>query len=431
MLGRAGGAARAATIARRRARVGSCVTYAELLQRLVGAAALRRCGRGSTSVRGAAWRRSAIRERSLRGRPRRRDQRQGLDGGDDRGGLRAAGVRVGLYTSPHLLRFTERIAIDGAEIERERAAALARARARARREASATFFEVATAMAFVAFAEARVDVAVLEVGLGGRLDATNVVERPLVRGRDVGRARSHRRARRDAGGDRAREGGHLEARRAGAVTPAHDEAAAAVLQAEAERVGRDADRAASGATSTTPGCRRWRSPARTSDGTRRWRGARSESSASASGDRRRARATCMAGAARAAVADGAGRRRAQRRGRARAGGGVARRATGRWWSASSPTRMRARSWSRWSARAARVIVTAPPSPRALPAAELAQAGAGRDGGAGSRGGAGDGGGRARSSWPDRSSSSARRGALVLGEAADADRRAGPGRRQKL
>jgi dihydrofolate synthase/folylpolyglutamate synthase len=92
--------------------------------------------------------------------------------------LCAAGRKTGLYTSPHLHRFTERIRIGGQELAPEAAAELG-----ARVLASApelTFFEVVTAMALVAFAEARVDVAILETGLGGRLDATNVVEKPRV-----------------------------------------------------------------------------------------------------------------------------------------------------------------------------------------------------------------------------------------------------------
>jgi dihydrofolate synthase/folylpolyglutamate synthase len=95
--------------------------------------------------------------------------------------LGRAGHRVGLYTSPHLLRFTERIRIAGQELAPERVVALAtRLReAEARCPRSPTFFECATALALVAFAEARVDAAVLEVGLGGRLDATNVVDKWL------------------------------------------------------------------------------------------------------------------------------------------------------------------------------------------------------------------------------------------------------------
>ena len=93
--------------------------------------------------------------------------------------LRSAGLRVGLYTSPHLLRFTERILVGAQEIDKE---AVARLAARVREASSGlplTFFEVVTAIGFEHFAHEHVDAAVVEVGLGGRLDATNVVE-PLV-----------------------------------------------------------------------------------------------------------------------------------------------------------------------------------------------------------------------------------------------------------
>lgn len=89
--------------------------------------------------------------------------------------LRVAGLRVGLYTSPHLLRFTERIQVSGREMDR---ADVGRLAARVRAAASGlpvTFFEATTALGFLHFAEARVDAAVVEVGLGGRLDATNVL----------------------------------------------------------------------------------------------------------------------------------------------------------------------------------------------------------------------------------------------------------------
>jgi dihydrofolate synthase/folylpolyglutamate synthase len=93
--------------------------------------------------------------------------------------LRAAGFRTGLYTSPHLVHFCERIRIAGEPIAEHRAAALLEEIVRrvpwALRDDGLTYFELATAMAFLAFASA-VDVAVVEVGLGGRLDATNVVE---------------------------------------------------------------------------------------------------------------------------------------------------------------------------------------------------------------------------------------------------------------
>lgn len=92
--------------------------------------------------------------------------------------LSAAGYRVGLYSSPHLVELTERIRVGAAEIER---AEVVRLTAEIRAAATAhgidlTFFEFLTAMAFLHFARSEVDVAVVEVGLGGRLDATNVVD---------------------------------------------------------------------------------------------------------------------------------------------------------------------------------------------------------------------------------------------------------------
>ncbi|MEP7116324.1 MAG: folylpolyglutamate synthase/dihydrofolate synthase family protein [Acidobacteriota bacterium] len=97
--------------------------------------------------------------------------------------LTRTGQVVGLYTSPHLFRLEERIAIDGVPVsEAAFAGAVAQVFAAVDRlvasgalAAVPTFFEVSTAAAFVAFAEARVDVAVIEVGLGGRFDATNVL----------------------------------------------------------------------------------------------------------------------------------------------------------------------------------------------------------------------------------------------------------------
>ena len=96
--------------------------------------------------------------------------------------LAAAGYRVGLYTSPHLVDFRERIRVNGELIAEDRVAALTDAlRAACPPGLSPTFFEFTTAMAFRHFADSAVDVAVLEVGLGGRYDATNVVT-PLVSG---------------------------------------------------------------------------------------------------------------------------------------------------------------------------------------------------------------------------------------------------------
>lgn len=89
--------------------------------------------------------------------------------------LTAAGYRTGLNTSPHLVSFRERIRVDGAALpEAELRETLARLRPTLE-EVEATFFETATVLAFAAFAEREVDVAVFEVGLGGRLDATNVI----------------------------------------------------------------------------------------------------------------------------------------------------------------------------------------------------------------------------------------------------------------
>ncbi len=92
--------------------------------------------------------------------------------------LSAAGRRVGLFTSPHLVHFAERIRIGDAEISpAEVVAGVERIRAVAPpEETGLTFFEMATLLALLAFAERGVDAAVLEVGLGGRLDATNAVE---------------------------------------------------------------------------------------------------------------------------------------------------------------------------------------------------------------------------------------------------------------
>lgn len=94
--------------------------------------------------------------------------------------LEKAGYRVGLYSSPHLVRFTERFKINGREMSTETAASLAQELLDVidPREPP-TFFEIVTAMALVHFAREAVDVAIMEVGMGGRLDATNVIS-PLV-----------------------------------------------------------------------------------------------------------------------------------------------------------------------------------------------------------------------------------------------------------
>lgn len=94
--------------------------------------------------------------------------------------LQASGKKVGLYTSPHLVRFHERIQVNGVEIPGEEfAGAMEKVKPALDRFPEATYFEVATLAALRHFVDERVDVLVLEVGLGGRLDATNVFEKPL------------------------------------------------------------------------------------------------------------------------------------------------------------------------------------------------------------------------------------------------------------
>ena len=101
--------------------------------------------------------------------------------------LRASGLKTGLYTSPHLVRINERIRVNGKEISDDDFASLhsevdstaERLVERAELPWHPSFFEMMTAIAFEHFAREKVDLAVLEVGMGGRLDATNVVE-PLV-----------------------------------------------------------------------------------------------------------------------------------------------------------------------------------------------------------------------------------------------------------
>ena len=94
--------------------------------------------------------------------------------------LRAAGYRTGFYTSPHLVDYAERIQADGHDLPHERLAELVEEiRPVVETVPRLTTFEITTALAFLYFAREKVDAAVVEVGLGGRLDATNVVH-PLV-----------------------------------------------------------------------------------------------------------------------------------------------------------------------------------------------------------------------------------------------------------
>ena len=99
-----------------------------------------------------------------------------------RAALEATGKRVHAFTSPHLVRYNERIRIAGKLIEHRHLAELMTRVLDANEEIGASLFEVNTAAAFLAFAETDADASILEVGLGGRLDATNVVDKPLVCG---------------------------------------------------------------------------------------------------------------------------------------------------------------------------------------------------------------------------------------------------------
>jgi dihydrofolate synthase/folylpolyglutamate synthase len=94
--------------------------------------------------------------------------------------LEAAGYRVHAYTQPHLVRFNERIRLAGKLIEDERLAELLTECERVNAGAQITYFEITTAAAFLAFAREPGDILLLETGLGGRFDATNVIARPAV-----------------------------------------------------------------------------------------------------------------------------------------------------------------------------------------------------------------------------------------------------------
>ena len=94
--------------------------------------------------------------------------------------LEAAGKRVHVYTSPHLVRFHERIRLNGALISELDLLKLLEDCEAANGGTPITFFEITTCAAFLAYARMPADILLMEVGLGGRLDATNVVDRPLL-----------------------------------------------------------------------------------------------------------------------------------------------------------------------------------------------------------------------------------------------------------
>ena len=156
--------------------------------------------------------------------------------------LRAAGYRTGLTTSPYLERFPERIRVDGQEIPEDDFAAMA---TEVRQAADAmvadglvppTFFELTTACAFLYFARERVDIAVIETGLGGRTDATNVVAPEVSVLAAIGMDHMHA-----LGGSleaiAAEKAGILKPVIPAVLAPGNDAAARAVVLADAARKG--------------------------------------------------------------------------------------------------------------------------------------------------------------------------------------------------
>ena len=89
--------------------------------------------------------------------------------------LQTAGNTVGLYTSPHLHDFRERIKINGQPIDKNTVVDFVNENLETLEAGNYSFFEATVGMAFLSFAQAQVDVAIIEVGLGGRLDATNII----------------------------------------------------------------------------------------------------------------------------------------------------------------------------------------------------------------------------------------------------------------
>ena len=92
----------------------------------------------------------------------------------------SAGYKVHVYTSPHLIRFNERITLAGQQIDDESLEALIDEALTLNQGRDATFFEATTAMTFAAFTRVPADICLLEVGLGGRLDCTNIIENPAL-----------------------------------------------------------------------------------------------------------------------------------------------------------------------------------------------------------------------------------------------------------
>jgi dihydrofolate synthase/folylpolyglutamate synthase len=155
--------------------------------------------------------------------------------------LREFGLRTGRFTSPHLESFTERIALDGQPIDADRFAAAYDEIAPyielvdTRHSHRLSFFEVLTAMAFAVFADVPIDVGVIEVGLGGRWDATNVLDAPVAVVTSIGL--DHVGLLGSTTAEIATEKAGIIHPGAVAISAAQDDAASAVLAARAAEVG--------------------------------------------------------------------------------------------------------------------------------------------------------------------------------------------------
>ena len=90
--------------------------------------------------------------------------------------LQEAGYKVGLYTSPHLKNFTERIRMNGQEIPKEKVTVFIQKNKNFLTTHKLSFFEMTVGLAFAYFAAEAVDIAIVEVGMGGRLDSTNIIQ---------------------------------------------------------------------------------------------------------------------------------------------------------------------------------------------------------------------------------------------------------------
>lgn len=150
--------------------------------------------------------------------------------------LEAAGFRVHAYTSPHLVRFNERICLAGEPIADDALVTLLREVEKTNAEEPITFFEVTTCAAFAAFSRIPADVLLLETGLGGRLDATNVIDRPVLAA-ITPVSIDHQSFLGEALSDIAREKAGILRRGIPAVVGMQERAAAAVIAEVADDVG--------------------------------------------------------------------------------------------------------------------------------------------------------------------------------------------------